>query len=393
MLVLPTTCGHDAPARRSPMILPEVRDVRLDAPFVHAVRDLVGRLEPHFSWREFTKIPRARVSGTPSRQLRDLVGIELLGHHGHLATSTAHELSRALSVWRSGLPAQRLFELLCLNLAVDERDLAFALSPQDVERFVAARVLFRRGATVMMPVSLLPYGDRWYIGESWHLKDNAELYGTQGAPVGYDTSLQIEYLKQRLGRRRLARMLEIGPGTGIVLLEMGGYAERREGAEYDARTLAFAEANLRLHGDDGASVFASDLLSGASGRYDLVVFNPWQPSEEHFGLIARFLEQARDHLAEQGAISLLLNTRREGPREPLMESLSAKLAELGLTAERDIVHTFSVRTADGSPALRAQHFSWITQARGRSRAGANITDRRSLSWLMLEGRSRLGGLA
>lgn len=372
------------------MILPEVRDVRLDAPFVQSLRALVTRLEPHFAWREFTKIPRARVDGPPTRQLRDLIGIELLGRHGHLATSTSHELSRALSVWRNGLPAQRLFELLCLNLAIDERDLAFALSREEVESFVAARVLFRRGSTVMMPVSLLPYGDRWYIGESWHLKDNAELYGTQGAPVGYDTSLQIEYLKQRLGRRRLGRMLEVGPGTGIVLLEMGGFAESREGAEYDARTLAFAEANLRLHGDGGARVFASDLLSGASGRYDLVVFNPWQPSEDHFGLIARFLEQARDHLSDRGAISLLLNTRREGPREPLMESLSAKLAELGLEAERDIVHTFSVRTADGSPALRAQHFSWITRASGRSRAGANITDRRSLSWLMLEGRSRLG---
>lgn len=366
-------------------MFPEIRDLRLDAPYLAALARLMALVAPHVSWPALSRIPRSRRTGSRLQQVRDLLDIELGNAHGFLATGTAHELSRKLGWIREGPRASRLFELLCANLAVDARELGFVLSEADLAALVEAGVLLRLGPAVMMTVSIVPYGERWYVGDAWHLKDNAEAYGMPGAPVGYDTWLQIEYLHRRLAERTVGRMLEVGPGLGIVLHELADVVEVREGAEFDARTLGFARANLALHQDHGARVFESDLLSGASGEYELIVFNPWQPSEAHFGLIERFLEQAAAHLAPQGAICLLLNTQRRGAEEPLRRPLSEVLARLGLVAERDVVHTFATTMADGSPALRAQHFSWIT--RGRSVVGENITDTRTAAWAVLEGRA------
>ncbi len=366
----------------------ELRDLDPNPRLVAGLERLVARVAPHVDWPAFSKIPRVARRGSPAQRMRDLASVELGTSHGFLGTGTSHEASRALALVRLGPRALRLFDLLCCNLAVDARDLDEVLPAEERSALVAEGVLIERGPAVMMTASVIPYGARWYVGDAWHLKDNAEVYGMLGAPVGYDTWLQIEYLRQRLAERPAARMLEVGPGLGIVLCELADLVEQREGAEYDARTLALARANLALHRDARAQVFASDLLSGASGTYDLIVFNPWQPSELYFSLIERFLEQAAARLSPTGAISLLLNTRREGRREPLMEQLSAVLARLGLVAERDVVQTFSTTMPDGSAALRAQHFCWIT--RGSSRAGANIADQLSLSRLALEARGRLG---
>lgn len=381
------------PARRtsdpapSPRVFSELRDLQLTPRFLAGLERLMARLAAQVDWPTFSKIPRVSRPGSPVQRLRDLASVELGQSHGFLGTGTSHEASRALALLRVGPRALRLFDLLCCNLAVDARELEDLLPEAERDALVADGVLLELGPAVMMTASIIPYGERWYVGDGWHLKDHAEAYGLLGAPVGYDTWLQIEYLRQRLAAKPAARMLEVGPGLGIVLHELASLVDEREGAEYDPRTLAFARANLTLHRDERARVFESDLLSGASGHYDLIVFNPWQPSEQYFPLIERFVEQAAAHLTPGGAVSLLLNTRREGRREPLMEQLSAVLARLGLVAERDVVQTFATTMPDGSPALRAQHFCWLT--RGASRAGANITDLHNLSWLTLEARGML----
>jgi hypothetical protein len=81
----------------------------------------------------------------------------------------------------------------------------------------------------------------------------------------------------------------MGVGSGLVTLELSWTGAAREGVDIIPECVAFATANAELRSDAGARFYQSDLFSNVHGKFDLIMFNAWQPCEEYLDVIVRFL--------------------------------------------------------------------------------------------------------
>lgn len=110
-------------------------------------------------------------------------------------------------------------------------------------------------------------------------------------------------------------ILDLGAGTGIQ-------AETCRNLDFNNITTSDIDKNAVKHlKKQGFKVIKSNLFSDIEGRFQLIIFNPpYLPrhkydqqrdttgGKEGYELIVRFLEQARKHLNEKGAILLLFSS-------------------------------------------------------------------------------------
>lgn len=150
---------------------------------------------------------------------------------------------------------------------------------------------------------------------SVHLDVHPEVY----APAE-DTYLLLSALEVRRGERTL----EMGCGSGLLSMHMAKAGATVTAVDIDARAVAATENGARMNGLPVRAVH-SDLFSNVLGSYDLIIFNPpylrgevrgqedlcWAGGEDGVELTARFLRQARDHLAPGGRILLLASDDME----------------------------------------------------------------------------------
>lgn len=96
-------------------------------------------------------------------------------------------------------------------------------------------------------------------------------------PDTLDPRPETEILVQAALAEPFARMLDLGTGTGCVLLSCLADRPMTQGTGTDIHpaTLAVAAANAQTHGlSDRADFALSDWLAQVTGRYDLIVSNP-----------------------------------------------------------------------------------------------------------------------
>lgn len=124
------------------------------------------------------------------------------------------------------------------------------------------------------------------------------------------------------------RCLDMGTGTGIIALKMI-HAGAEEVAAVDKNPEAVEEAGEKLEDQEEAEVFESDLFSEVEGKFDLIAFNPpYLPEDddveddgELFGgesgeeLTERFLEEADEHLAEDGDVLFVVSSSSDFDRD------------------------------------------------------------------------------
>jgi release factor glutamine methyltransferase len=109
-----------------------------------------------------------------------------------------------------------------------------------------------------------------------------------------DTETLIEaalaHLERRGLRDRPLRLLDLGTGTGCILVTLLAELPRAQGIGTDksGAALALAEANARRHGvASRASFLVADWLDAVTGKFDLVLSNPpYLASSEIAGLAA-----------------------------------------------------------------------------------------------------------
>ncbi len=145
----------------------------------------------------------------------------------------------------------------------------------------------------------------------------------------YEPSDDSYLLSSELSKRRCARFLDMGCGTGI---QANSIARAKEivCADINKNAVDFAMKNV---GHPNAKFIVSDLFSNINGRYDLIAFNTpylddeepqdiaWTYMQNGADVIRRFLCDAKQFLSPNGKILMVLSDRGYDEYKAHAESL------------------------------------------------------------------------
>lgn len=219
-------------------------------------------------------------------------------------------------LWAAGVPSAAGDARILLAHALDVGPGRLALYLRDPMP-EGARVVFddlvRRRAS-RVPVAQLT-GERMFWGREFRV-----------TPDVLDPRPETEVLVAEALRRPFARVLDLGTGTGCILISL--LAERAGatgmGVDLSQGASAVAAENARRHGVEGRVQFVlSDWWEKVEGVFDLVVSNPpYIAADEMAGLAP----EVREH---EPALALTDGADGLGAYRAILAGLSAHLAPGG----------------------------------------------------------------
>jgi len=111
------------------------------------------------------------------------------------------------------------------------------------------------------------------IGEVTLIGDTERTKLLRRVLVGQDSFMMAEFMRERrLGHYR--RYLDVGPGSGVVLLSVSPHADERVGLDINPRAVAVTRLNAELNGIQVSVHLEDAIANGAShGLFDLVTWN------------------------------------------------------------------------------------------------------------------------
>ena len=132
---------------------------------------------------------------------------------------------------------------------------------------------------------------------------DAGVFSRDGLDMG--TRILLESLPELHGR-----VLDLGCGWGPVGTALGRKYPDAEITMTDVneRAVELSRRNLQKNGVQNATVVQGDGYENVQGRFDAIVLNP--PIRTGKAVIYGMFEQAKDHLAENGALYIVIRKQQ-----------------------------------------------------------------------------------
>ena len=363
--------------------VPEIELIDFNENFMGGLRGFISDLGRNIPWDKFSRIP---IVDTEKTLVKDIFTLSFLRSKNECAFLESLYLNQSrpknLKLNNGGF-SEILFRFLCMNEWVSEDDLEKILGRNSLNTYIDCGLFVKRKNQLLFPLCMAPYRDSFYLSESQHVIRNKDLYGFPPAHISIQSHFYIEYLKNFLRGKNIKRMLEVGSGIGIISLELSDIVPDRTGVEINTRDVMFANANRSLRQDLNSRFRQSDLFSNVDGQYDLITFNPWQPSEDYLDLVVDYLNQAVDYLAERGIISLWISSSYINKEDKVLKTIESVLVKHSLVATRDIAYSFYTALPSGQYVVSATGVLNITRAEQNriDKNGSVIRIKLNVPWL------------
>jgi SAM-dependent methyltransferase len=243
-------------------------------------------------------------------------GYDLAGFRRALGTDQTRIGPSEREVYLRRLPSgerlSTLIRLFFLGVHVPVDEAAAALGPVDPRGLEAANVLRASSLGVEATLDITPF-------------ENVLVAGDPGGPSPRaDQTTAVSGASLTLAsvtvRRRVARALDVGTGSGVQALLLAQHADRVVATDVNARALAYAAFNAALNGIENIELREGSLFEPVQDEiFDLVVSNPpyvISPDTDFLfrdsGLVGdSFCEAAvrgvPGHLGDGGVAQLLVN--------------------------------------------------------------------------------------
>lgn len=290
-------------------------------------------------WREFSHVPgEGQVRGSAGKLLSAVTErgeSERFLRASPFRQGYARRLERKL-----GPDAPALMDFLCLSHPTPPELVQSWLGNERCACAIDQGLLARCGREVVPRVRFIPYHGRYYLAESCQVEEWGKKHGISPAHISVQTHENIVWLRRYAAHARPQRMLEMGSGIGMVSLELADLVPARVGAEINERNYRFSRLNQRLRQDRNVQFTRSDLFGEVWGKFDLIFFNPWQPSHLQLQLIGEFLERAPEHLTERGAVVLWISTQHTPEQDPILAAAAQFGRSCRFAVTRQIVRSW-----------------------------------------------------
>jgi SAM-dependent methyltransferase len=340
---------------------PSTADRKLTSSFIEALNDFRAQATPGVPWEEFGRVPWAIRSANWRDRLGHCWEQMVLERYSYLTASPLHEFCLRRLERRAGRRAATLFRFLCLCETIETEEASELFGERNLEAWRSAGLFATAGDRLALAVRLVPYRDYCYVTEAGD-QFRAGTPGNDLPYLGDQTHKHIQLVKGFLRRHFCRRLLDMGCGIGMAVLEARPWAAVRLGVDLSVRSLEFARINQQWRADADVVFQQSDLFENVSGEFDLILFNPWQPSEAAAPLLLRFLRDLPRYLTPHGTAVVTVDSLLAGGRDTVLTALCPVLAEQSMVARRQIFASYRDERDERGRGVAAGSVLWISRS-------------------------------
>ena len=211
-----------------------------------------------------------------------------------------------------------IWNLFYNGYSIPEDNFAKAFSTEAMETFVRARLLSRPHGFLQSQVVILVYFENYIV------LDHPQRYasGRWGPGAVYLDATSLDAARQLIPREPIDTFLEIGPGSGLLLIEASRYSRLAIGMDIDPFAASISRLNVILNRRDlNTFICVGDIVSALKpgSTFQEIVFHPPyrlvptclkypNPTarvgrgNDGLDILRRFLTEAINHLQPNGKL-------------------------------------------------------------------------------------------
>ena len=128
--------------------------------------------------------------------------------------------------------------------------------------------------------------------------------------LGADSIIFAKFVKKFLKNKYYNKIIEVGSGTGIIIIASSQFAKSCQAIDYNGRAVQYTKLNVEINRIKNIETRFSNLFSKVDDTFDLILANPWFISLDKGGLeeAPSIINELNNYLNKEGLCLMLLNS-------------------------------------------------------------------------------------
>ena len=218
---------------------------------------------------------------------------------------------------------QLLRKIFYLNESFSKQEIEFFFKKKEIRSLIKSGIILQKKEILRLNFSFVPYKKFIFV------RDQSSVYKGWFNPkkllnkvwMGSDTIIFLRFLEKYLKRKNFKKALEIGSGTGTVILSLSQNFEINEAVDINSKAVKITFLNAKINNVENFKIYKSNLYQKIKGKYDLIISNPWFVDLRKGGLevLPKIIDKLDKYLEDNGTCLLLMNSFFKNKKDTLEE--------------------------------------------------------------------------